>query len=155
MTLLVSVVKILVLALLGSPEVVSTKGLATRFGDPGDPLDGNRLSCLHRPMQKDDFVCAHRTLPCGTPVVVQNPRTGKLAVCTVADRGPYGAILDGEWVFKFTRRDPGIWRGIIDLSPAVANALAFNGREPVRVFHSKQLLRRGRALHVRDTAHRP
>src|SRR5207248_2026344 len=84
------------------------------------------------------LVCAHRTLPCGSVVMIHNPRTQRLAVCEVLDRGPFGALLpDGQWVMKFRKHAPGDWRGIIDLSPAVAEALAFNGREPLELVYQR------------------
>ena len=40
--------------------------------------------------------CAHRTLPFGTKVLVENPKNGKSVVVEVNDRGPYakGRVLD-------------------------------------------------------------
>jgi hypothetical protein len=38
---------------------------------------------------------------------------------------------------KIKRNQPGQWRGILDLSPAVADALGHNGRERVRIFYQK------------------
>jgi hypothetical protein len=136
--LLLEAVRLLALALLGSTHVAGERGVATRFGDPGDPLDGAHLSCTHKKMAPGQLVCAHRTLPCGTPLVVQNIRTGRFGVCQVLDRGPFGATLpSGKWVFKIRPNEPGDWRGVLDMSPAVADALAFNGREPVRIFYRK------------------
>jgi hypothetical protein len=80
-----------------------------------------------------------------------NPRNRRFAVCQVLDRGPFGAILpDGEWGFKIHRDEPGVWRGIIDLSPAVAEALDFNGREHLQLVYQRVAhhLRAGRE--VRD-----
>src|SRR6185503_12704365 len=91
-SLLVEAARLLAYLLLGSVQLVSDRGLATRFGDPGDRLTGAHLSCTHRKLQPGQLVCAHRTLPCGTMVVLQNPRTHRLGVCQVLDRGPFGAI---------------------------------------------------------------
>ena len=49
------------------------RGLATRFGDPGDQLTGKHLSCTHQQMQPGQLVCAHRTLPCGTRAPGREP----------------------------------------------------------------------------------
>jgi rare lipoprotein A (peptidoglycan hydrolase) len=148
-TLLWAALKTIALALLGATSLVSERGIATRFGDPGDPLNGPHLSCTHQKIVPEQLACAHRTLPCGTVVVVQNVRNRKLAVCEVLDRGPFGALLPtGQWVFKIRPHEPGDWRGIIDLSPAVAKALDFNGRERVRIFHQpvkKRVARKGPA----------
>jgi hypothetical protein len=70
----------------------------------------------------------------------------------VLDRGPFGAILPtGEWGVKIHKNEPGDWRGILDLSPAVADALGHNGRERIRVFYQRvsSHLRFGRELHSR------
>ena len=52
------------------------------------------------------------------------------------ERGPFGAVADnGKWTFKFRQKDPGQWRGVVDLSPAVSAALDHNGRERVRLYY--------------------
>ncbi len=130
--------QLLLLALFGHAPVRIDRGLATRFGDPGDTLAGGRLACTGQKIGPTDLVCAHRTLPCGTVLVVENLRNRNLALCQVADRGPFGALLpSGEWAIKRTANDPGQWRGIVDLGPAVANALDFNGREKVRLYYER------------------
>jgi rare lipoprotein A len=35
------------------------------------------------------LTCAHRSLPFGTKVLVQNPRTGQTVIVEVTDRGPF------------------------------------------------------------------
>jgi rare lipoprotein A (peptidoglycan hydrolase) len=128
--------RMLLLAVFGSGPLGSDVGMATRFGDKGDPLDGNKLSCNHQKIDPEVAYCAHRTLPCGTPLVVENPRTGQFTMCQVLDRGPYGALLpNGEWRIKRSSIEPGRWRGMVDLSPAVASSIAHNGREPVRIYY--------------------
>jgi rare lipoprotein A len=59
------------------------------------------------------LTAAHRTLPFGTKVRVTNHRNGRSVVVRVNDRGPFN-------------------RGrIIDLTPAAAGQLGFNGLAPV------------------------
>src|SRR3954467_13691145 len=112
MTLLVGVARLLVLALVGSANLTIDRGLATRYGDPWDRLKGKNLSCTERPIAPGQLVCAHRTLPCGSPVLLHNPRTHRFAVCEVLDRGPFGAILPtGDWGVKIRASQPGKWRG--------------------------------------------
>jgi hypothetical protein len=155
MSLLWAAVKLIVAALLGVTTLSGEKGLATRFGDPGDHWTGEHLSCTHQKMTPGQLVCAHRTLPCGSVVVLHNPRTSRLAVCEVLDRGPFGAIMPGgEWAVKIRARDPGIWRGIVDLSPAVADALDFNGRERVQLVYQTPVRTRYSRSVGRLTAHR-
>ena len=147
MNILIVTLKVLLLAVFGVQPITADEGLATRFGDPGDKLMGGRMSCTHRKMTADQMVCAHRTLPCGTPVVVENLRTGKFAVCAVLDRGPFGAIVpSGRWRIKRDPSEPGIWRGLVDLSPSVARALSFNGREQVRLFYPTRAAEHQRPL---------
>src|SRR5262245_14969397 len=118
MTLLVAAMRILLMVLFGATSLVSEHGLATRFGDPGDLLAGAELKCTRERLRPGQLVCAHRTLPCGTLLMLQNPRTGRFALCSVLDRGPYGAILpSGQWGFKLRKSEPGRWRGLLDLAP--------------------------------------
>ncbi len=152
MTLLLDAVRLLVAALFGLTAMHYDRGLATRFGDPGDKLTGKHLSCTHPPLQPGQLVCAHRTLPCGTTLILENPRTGQFALCEVLDRGPFGAILPtGDWGVKIHKYEPGDWRGILDLAPAVSQALGHNGRERIRVFYQRVAphLRFGREVHHR------
>jgi rare lipoprotein A (peptidoglycan hydrolase) len=135
-TLALDTLRTLLFALLGAGPMATDRGVATRFGDPGDPLAGEHLYCTGRKMDPSQLACAHRTLPCGTLVMLENPRTGRFAVCQVLDRGPFGAKLEtGAWGMKIHKSDPGQWRGVIDLSPAVADALDHNGRERVRLYY--------------------
>ena len=143
MNVVFETLRLLALALLGVQPIAADRGVATRFGDPGDQLAGDHLYCTGKKMEPGQLACAHRTLPCGTVVMLENPRTGRFGVCQVLDRGPFGAKLDtGEWAFKIHQNDPGRWRGVIDLSPAVSRALDHNGRERVRLYY-KEMPRRG------------
>lgn len=113
-------------------------GVASRYGEPGDRLAGGVASCRYR-MDRPSFRravsqgCAHRWLPCGTQIVLRNPQNGRSASCTVVDRGPYGAMYRGRWVIKRRERDPGTWRGVLDLLPPVANRLGVDGRQPLLI----------------------
>jgi hypothetical protein len=152
MTLILGLLRLLTVTLFGATALETETGIATRFGDPMDFLSGSHLKCTQGKMQDGQMVCAHRTLPCGTVVMLENVRTGRFAVCQVLDRGPYGANLpNGHIGLKTRAREPGTWRGVVDLSPAVASALNLNGRERVRMFYQKvaRHLRLGRDHHVR------
>lgn len=98
-------------------------GYATRFGDVGDIHAGGDMACTQTPVPTDEPVCAHRWLPCGTDVVVLNQERKGATVCRIADRGPYGVDPSGRW------------RGVIDLTPAVATAVKLDGRDVVRLFY--------------------
>jgi rare lipoprotein A len=81
------------------------------------PTSGKALAMAsgerYRP---DDYTAAHRTLPFGTRVLVENLRNHRRIVVRVNDRGPYG-------------------RAIIDLSYAAARELRMldAGVVPVRL----------------------
>lgn len=116
--------------LAGDPEVCT----ATEFGAPGDRWAGGHALLLKRPVEPDDMGVAHRTLPLGSAVVVQSVATSKLAIGRVIDRGPYGAMVDGQWAIKLRRTDPGTWRACLDLTPRMARAIGHNGFARVRVW---------------------
>jgi hypothetical protein len=100
-----------------------------RYGDPGDRLAGGTPACARRLpraeyQSKQPLMCAHRTLPCGTPVLLLVPggkvcsAPGKCsevkarsAVCYVLDRGPYTKLSTGKYRSEF------------DLSPGAAQAI--------------------------------
>lgn len=120
-----------------SPKAQS--GLATMYGTPDDRKWGaGHLACApdYRVQDLPEMhVCAHRTYRCGTILAVENPRTGLRTLCRVLDRGPYGALLeDGTWAVKIRASDPGTWRGIADMTPAVAKAIGHTGFGRVKVW---------------------
>lgn len=104
---------------------------ASIFGWEDDELKGGEAVCLHRELGPDDIGIAHRDLPCGTRVKLENPRTGKVVVAKVVDHGPYGANVGRRWVIKRKASDPGIWRGCVDLTIKTARLLKHNGFEPI------------------------
>ena len=61
----------------------------------------------------EDFTAAHRTLPFGTLVHVDNQQNGRSAVVRITDRGPF---ISGR---------------IIDVSQVAARALGISGLTPV------------------------
>lgn len=136
MMTLMAVGQILLLALLGTPHLMTETGKAGVFGTAGDRLAGGPLACSGRWLGSRDLVCAHRTLPCGTALLVKNLQTRRIVPCLVLDRGPYGALLpDGQFVIKRNRREAGRWRSIVDLSPQVATLLGISGVAQVQLFY--------------------
>ena len=92
-------------------------GMATTFSAAeGAPYNPNpHLCCQHRDLDdRRDLVVAHKTLPCGTELLILLPRTGRYSFATVEDRGPARAMLD--------------------LAPALRKKLKHNGRERVVMF---------------------
>ena len=86
-----------------------------RFGKASfyaDRFAGRKMADGNRMDPKDDNA-ASRTLPLGTTAKVTNLKTGKSAVVTIQDRGPY---VDGR---------------IVDLSPATAEKIGLSKREGI------------------------
>jgi rare lipoprotein A len=71
-----------------------------------------------------EMTAAHRTLPLGTKVIVENPETGKQVEVKINDRGPYAQPK----------------RRIIDLSRAAADSIGIvqDGTKRVRVVVTEQ-----------------
>ena len=80
-------------------------GIASTYGE-GDGFEGNRTACgqiFHTSVVQ----IAHKTLPCGTVVRVEDPDTAITVDAEVTDRGPYvaGRIVDLSWA-AFKQLDP-------------------------------------------------
>src|SRR5712675_236695 len=93
---------------LTSTNVLAEGGIASVYSThegtqtaSGVKLDDNALTA------------AHRSLPFGSKVRVTNTKNGQSVVVTITDRGPF---VPGR---------------VIDLTPAGARALGFNGLAPV------------------------
>jgi rare lipoprotein A len=98
----------------------SEKGLASYYGrefQGKKTADGERFSA-------GDLTAAHRKLPLGTKVMVENIETGEKTEVKITDRGPY---TDSK-------------RRVIDLSKAAANSIGLveQGVGPVRVTVTEQ-----------------
>jgi hypothetical protein len=131
---------------LGKPRAC----VSTIFGMKSDKWAGGNALYLGRPIDpKVDIGIAHRALPVGSLVVLQNPKKPtKMLVAQVMDRGPYGALLkEGEvpnanqvckrrkkglWCVKRKRKEPGKWRGCIDTTPRAAELLEHNGYQRIK-----------------------
>jgi hypothetical protein len=115
---------------------------ASTFGSVGDKWMGGPSPCLRRMVRPTDRIIAHRRLPCGTKVLLLNPRNGKTTQARVGERGPYGACTKrswklgtpcpkGYWRVKRKSSERGVWRGAFDLTPAVSKSLGKKGIEPI------------------------
>lgn len=123
---------IAILSFLVTPPPKTNICTASVFGYQGDKMAGGNAVCVKRRLTSSDIGVAHRTLPCGSKVVVQNVRTGKVAIATVMDHGPYGAIDDdGTWVLKRNKKEPGKWRGCLDMTRKLQELIGHNGFEKV------------------------
>jgi rare lipoprotein A len=90
------------------------EGIASWYGGNGDGFSG-KLTANGDAFDPDQYTCAHRTLPLGTFVEVQNLENQKRVVLKVNDRGP------------FTRDR------ILDLSRRGAQDLGFIGQGTTRI----------------------
>ncbi len=80
-------------------------GIASTYGE-SDGFEGNLTACgqvFHTRVVQ----IAHKSLPCGTHVRVEDADTGRTVDATVTDRGPYvpGRIVDLSWG-AFQQLDP-------------------------------------------------
>src|SRR5262245_10045574 len=90
---------------------VFESGIASTYGQ-GDGFEGNRTAC-GQIFHTHTVQVAHKTLPCGTRVRVEDAATGRSVVAEVTDRGPYvkGRIVDLSWAaFRELTPSPGLLR---------------------------------------------
>jgi rare lipoprotein A len=85
-------------------------GIASQY----DRSSGSKVACGGQ-LDESALTAAHRTLPCGTRVRIENMENGHSVTVTINDRGPY------------------VKSRIIDLTPAGARALRFGGLARVSV----------------------
>ena len=80
-------------------------GIASTYGE-GDGFEGNRTAC-GQVFHTNAVQIAHKSLPCGTLVRVEDANTGRSVEAQVTDRGPYvpGRIVDLSWG-AFKQLDP-------------------------------------------------
>lgn len=107
--------------------------LATTYATPGDRWDNGQLACPRVTRAQIEHGVAHRSLPCGTRLLLCSGRTWRCVAAWVVDRGPYGAICGGRWRVMRRLRPGCKWRGDLDLRPGTASALGHNGKETVVV----------------------
>jgi|AntDeeMinimDraft_6_1070357.scaffolds.fasta_scaffold11607_2 hypothetical protein len=129
-----SVIKILVLVMMMSADPVEipdrivvppvqVAGIASYYNSPqGDHgLRGNGIMANGEPITPGGMTIATRSVPLNTVVLLEYK--GRRVWARSTDRGPYGAMHEGQWVLKIHRSDPGKWRGVADLNYPVAKKL--------------------------------
>jgi len=104
---------------------------STIFAQPNDRYAGGKSRYLGREVRPTDVGIAHRTLPLGATVFAWSPRTKKLGVGVVLDRGPYGAMYKKKWRIKKRPKGKGKWRGCADFTPGLARKIRHNGFEDI------------------------
>ncbi len=87
------------------PVTLYESGIASTYGE-GDGFEGNLTACgqvFHTRVVQ----IAHKSLPCGTRVRVEDTNTGHTVDAQVTDRGPYvpGRVVDLSWG-AFQQLDP-------------------------------------------------
>ena len=98
------------------PEPTTTQvfdsGIASTYGS-GDGFEGRRTACgaiFHTAVVQ----VAHKSLPCGTLLRIEDATTGRTVDAEVTDRGPYipGRIVDLSWAAfsQLDARGPGLLR---------------------------------------------
>jgi rare lipoprotein A (peptidoglycan hydrolase) len=77
--------------------VVFETGIASTYGE-GDGFEGQLTAC-GQVFRTSIVQVAHKALPCGTMIRVEDTDTGRSVVAEVTDRGPYirGRIVDLSW----------------------------------------------------------
>jgi rare lipoprotein A (peptidoglycan hydrolase) len=86
-------------------RTVYESGIASTYGE-GDGFEGNLTAC-GQVFHTDVVQIAHKSLPCGTRVMIEDTNTGRSIEAAVTDRGPYvpGRIVDLSWA-AFRQLDP-------------------------------------------------
>lgn len=121
------------------PMPLQQRGMASWYGGgSGDGGLHGKITATGEDFDPSKRTCASRSIPLNTVVLVEDVRTGTRTWCRVNDRGPYGAIHEGEWIVKFKRRQPGKWRGVMDLARGTAESFGFDmdaGLNPIRIYY--------------------
>lgn len=96
------------LTLLTVPAFAQQKGKASFYSKRAN---GAKTSSGKR-LNNDSLVCAHRTHPFGTKLLVKNPANGKECIVTVIDRGPHGRGRIIDLSYEAARRLGIIMQGV-------------------------------------------
>ena len=140
------------------PRGIVERGIGSWMCHDGDRWCGRSSACLlpaldgsgrteYRRIVDQDHVVAHRTAPCGARIRVCNPHNGLCTVAVKGTSGPFGATLgptetpltdrpyrpDTRWTTKIRPDDPGTWRGILDMTTSVRDAIGHSGWGQVTV----------------------
>src|SRR6266545_3192548 len=101
-------------ASLAMKPLLYESGIASTYGQ-GDGFEGERTGCgqiFHTHVVQ----VAHKSLPCGTVIRIEDTDTGKSVDAEVTDRGPYvaGRIVDLSYA-AFTQLDP-VGTGLLNVN---------------------------------------
>ncbi len=123
-TTLAAAVACIALAFGDMSAAFAESGIASHYNYAG------RKSASGERIDTSALTAAHRTLPFGSRVKITNKRNGKSVVVRINDRGPF---IRGR---------------VIDVTPAGARALGFNGLAPVTL----EVLSRGNGKRFADNS---
>jgi hypothetical protein len=144
------------------PSWQAVTGIAS-FYHPGDGHCGPYRADGRR-FRKTDFHLAHRSLPLGLPVIVENLKNGLWTSVIVRDRGPFGFCVHKtrrhphcprspnplhrgrrcprthRWVVRtrLRRNECGYYRGVVDLTVPVARKIGAFTFTPVKLWVPKR-----------------
>jgi rare lipoprotein A (peptidoglycan hydrolase) len=94
----------------GPERQIFETGIASTYGT-GDGFEGSRTAC-GQVFRTNVVQVAHKTLPCGTLVRVEDIASGQTVEAEVTDRGPYvrGRVVDLSWAAfrQLDSRGPGL-----------------------------------------------
>lgn len=79
----------------GEPIPVKKRSFSGNCSWYGHPFHGRTAACGSR-YDMNKLTCAHKSLPCQTKLLLENPKNGRSIIVKVTDRGPYvkNRILD-------------------------------------------------------------
>lgn len=103
--------------MLGLLKILIFSGIVTVFSSNDKYNPNPNLACTHKKIKDNELLAAHRNLPCGTKLVLINPRNNNRTEVIVLDRGPYGKFEDGTY------------KAVLDISLAAKEKLKHNGKE--------------------------
>lgn len=109
-SLLICFILGIILVYAGDPERAQT-GKASFYGRKFH----NRKTASGKKYKRDDMVCAHRTYPFGTRLLVKNPKNDKEVVVEVIDRGPFRKKRIIDLSYAAAKEIGMINHGIIDV----------------------------------------
>lgn len=114
---------------------VQQAGIATVYGRGG--FHGSVTASGEKFEPYEEQTCAHKELPLGSVILVENPENGKRVWCRVNDRGPY-VVEDAQGqdkavTPKYTLAEGEQWVRILDLSVKAGREIGIVGIGQVEI----------------------
>lgn len=99
----------------------------------GDTTDGVKTIWFQRSPRLDVGV-AHRTLPLGSWVILENPFTKDRDVFRVIDRGPYSKRINGKPATDVANKHPEPYSSCVDITYLAGVKLHHSGSQRIRMW---------------------